>query len=257
MEEVREVPGSNGYYKIDISTKEGKCWSEFSKRYLSSGPDKKGYIYWGLTINGKRITHQAARWIAITFPELVQNEWFEGAEIDHIDTDSLNNHPSNLRWTDRSGQMNNPLTKAHNSAAHKGKHLSEETRRKISESNKGKIISDETREKISKSKKGISPSEETRKKLSLALIGRKGHPGSQKQKEAVIQMNKKKNKPIYQIDAKTGEIVKKYDSLAEATIAMEIELRKKVYDSNISAAAIGKRKTSCGYMWKYKEKRAG
>jgi len=265
MENLREVPGTDGKYLIDISTKEGRCISLYNKyglrekpHYLSTKPDKKGYIYWRMKINGVQVVHQAARWIAITYPELVQNEYFEGAEIDHIDTDRLNNHPSNLRWTDRSGQMRNPLTKTHNSAAHKGKHLPEETRKKLSVAHKGHIVTEETREKISKSKKGISPSAETKKKISLALIGKKGHPGSQKQKEAVIQMNKtSKSKPIYQIDTKTGEIVKKYDSLAEATIAMEIELRKKVYDSNISAAAIGKHKTSCGYIWKYKEKRAG
>ena len=31
-------------------------------------------------------------------------------EIDHIDTNKLNNHDWNLRWTNRKGNMNNPLT---------------------------------------------------------------------------------------------------------------------------------------------------
>ena len=122
MEELREVPGTDGRYLIDISTKEGRCISLYSRyglrkeaHYLSNTPDKRGYIIWRMKIDGVPVLHQAARWIAITFPELVENEYFEGAEIDHIDTDRLNNHPSNLRWVDRYGQMNNPLTKEHSS----------------------------------------------------------------------------------------------------------------------------------------------
>lgn len=33
-------------------------------------------------------------------------------EIDHIDGNGLNNRVDNLRWCDRTGNMNNPLTKA-------------------------------------------------------------------------------------------------------------------------------------------------
>lgn len=113
MEEWRNVPGFNGKYQIDISTKEGRCRTIFKNhiRELSNNPSKyTGYIIWHLRNNGKETCQQAARWIAITYPELVQNEYFEGAEIDHIDTNTLNNQPSNLRWVDRAGQMNNPIT---------------------------------------------------------------------------------------------------------------------------------------------------
>ena len=119
MEEWRDVPGFDGLYKIDISTKEGRCWSCYTSKCLSNKPYKHtGRINWMLYgRNGETVFQQAARWIAITYPELVQNEYFEGAEIDHIDTDPLNNHPSNLRWVDRVGQMNNKLTKQHLSKA--------------------------------------------------------------------------------------------------------------------------------------------
>lgn len=250
MEEVREVPGSNGYYKIDISTKEGKCWSEFSKRYLSSCPDKKGYIYWGLTINGKSKTQQAARWIAFTFPELVHNEYFEGAEIDHIDTDPLNNHPFNLRWVDRVGQMNNSLTRIHNSIAQTGKVLSTETKKKLSESHKGKQLPEETKKKISESHKGTTPSKETREKISKSLSGRQGHKGSEKQRLSVIAVNKAKSKPIMKMDD-SGNVIAVYDSLAEA--ARITGLSK----SNISHSALSDRKKCGGFRWAYKEKRAG
>jgi hypothetical protein len=54
----------------------------------------------------------------------------------------------------------------------KGKKLSKEHRKKISESEKGKIISEETRKKISKSSKGKIISEETRIKISKSSKGK-------------------------------------------------------------------------------------
>lgn len=131
MDELwRDVPGYEGLYQISIDTKEGKCYSLISEKELSNTPNRKGRLYWNL---GGKI-YQAARWIALTFPELIENEWFEGAHIDHKDTDVLNNHPSNLRWVTLADNNRNPLTRKHNSQAHKGKHPTEETRKKMSNS---------------------------------------------------------------------------------------------------------------------------
>lgn len=141
MKEWRDVPGYEGLYQISISTKEGRCRSlNYNKtgkiKDLTNIPNRDGRIKWSLSMYGKSIGHQAARWIAITYPELVQNEYFEGAEIDHIDTDRLNNHPSNLRWVTRKENNNNPLTIEHKIEALKNR--TEETKKKMSESNKGK-----------------------------------------------------------------------------------------------------------------------
>ena len=64
----------------------------------------------------------------------------------------------------------------HRRLHHLGKHLSEETRKKMSEALKGekcyifgKRLSEETRKKMSESKKGKHLSEETRTKLSEAI----------------------------------------------------------------------------------------
>ena len=59
--------------------------------------------------------HQAARWIALTYPELIENEYFDGAIIDHKNTDAMDNRPCNLRWVTPKGNQNNPLTKEHQS----------------------------------------------------------------------------------------------------------------------------------------------
>lgn len=138
MGEWRNVPGTEGKYQINIDTKTGKCRSLNYKghkgliRELTSRPDEKNYnrIYWSLAINGKQTCQQAARWIAITFPELVQNEYFEGAQIDHIDGDTLNNHPSNLRWCTPKENMNNPHTIKNLKKGHSGIYPTEETKKK-------------------------------------------------------------------------------------------------------------------------------
>lgn len=132
MEEWRDVPGSNGKYQISIFTKEGKCRSLGYKgsnkiKELTTRLTGDGRIFWGLTFNGKRICQQAARWIAITYPELVQNEYFEGAEIEHIDADKLNNHPSNLRWATHKQNQNNQYSVERNRLSHTGRKASPET----------------------------------------------------------------------------------------------------------------------------------
>ena len=55
---------------------------------------------------------------------------------------------------------------------HKGKVLSDETKRKISEARKGNHHSEETRRKISEAKKGQPKSEEHKRKMSEALKGK-------------------------------------------------------------------------------------
>lgn len=217
MEGWRDVPGSNGRYQIDISTKEGRCRSLNFKRTgkvkeFSNKPNKRnGRINWGLCINGIPRYKQAAYWIAITYPELVQNEYFEGAVIDHIDTNHLNNHPSNLRWVTSKENSNNPLTK---------KHMSEAT---MGEKN---------------SQYGKKHSEEWKKSLSEhyknnPLIGAK----------PVVQYNLK------------GEYVDDYPSCAEVErqTAEKYGPEKKFRQQGVARCARGERLTYKEYIWRFKE----
>ena len=143
MEEWRNVPGTNGKYQINIDTKEGRCRSLNYRRLgvakeLKTTPNKYGRLYWRLDYGNERKCWQAARWIAMTYPELVQNEWFPGAEIDHIDTNPMNNHPSNLRWVTRKENLNNPITKRNFSKAFTGRECSDDTKGKRSKALKDK-----------------------------------------------------------------------------------------------------------------------
>ena len=60
-----------------------------------------------------------------------------------------------------------------NGDANKGKHRSEETKRKLSEVHKGKLHSEETRQKMSEMRKGKKHSEEWSRKISDANKGKK------------------------------------------------------------------------------------
>lgn len=217
MSEWRKIDGIENY-EFSFNGKDALCKSLNYQRtgcqqLLSNKPSQKtGYINWVLRINGKSVTKQAGVWIAMAFPELVENEYFEGAQIDHKDTDRQNNHPSNLRWVSRSGNMLNPLTRKHLSEWQKGeksymwgRHLSEETKLKLSKMRSGencywygKHHSEETKRKIANKKTGTKMSKESSLKKSLAL-----------------RNNKKTSKPVA-VFLKSGEYIDTYPSAMEA-----------------------------------------
>ena len=101
------------------------------------------------------------------------------------------------------GSKRSPEFCAKISAIHKGKIVSEETRKKLSDSRKGKpttlgmtgrVTSEETKLKISNALKGRIMSEETRKKMSIAQKGRahtniNGMLGRHHSEEAKLKMS--------------------------------------------------------------------
>ena len=102
--------------------------------------------------------------------------------IHHIDKNKLNNSLSNLVYLTCS---------EHNIIHKKGKILSEETKRKLSEALKGKILSEETKRKLSEALKGKNNpmygkqlSEETKRKMSEAQKGNKNMLGKHHSQES-------------------------------------------------------------------------
>lgn len=102
------------------------------EKILKTGKDKGRYEYVVLCKNGKLKTFKVHRLVAHMFI----NGYFEGAEVDHIDTNRINNHVDNLRWCSRKENCNNELSKKHYSE----KIVSEEHRRKIGEASKGELV---------------------------------------------------------------------------------------------------------------------
>lgn len=227
-ENWRDVPGYEGLYQISIDTKEGRCrslnyWKTKKTKELSNKPKKGGHrsgdrIWWTLCKNGEHKFQQAARWIALTYPELVENKYFEGAVIDHKDTDTLNNHPQNLKWVTPKENCNNPLTLKHLSKAQKGKKVSEETRRKMSNAQKGE----------KHWFYGKHHSEETKRKMRISNN----------------QVNQKK---VAQY-TKNGVLIATYDSITEASKNTNVNV------SQICSCCKNKMgfKTAGGFIWKYK-----
>ena len=85
----------------------------------------------------------------------------------------------------------------------KGKHVSEETKRKISEANKGRKHTEEEKKKLSELGKGRHHSEESKKKLSE--LG-KGRHHSEETKKKLSEAKKGKPKPKLKWLTHNGEI---------------------------------------------------
>jgi len=119
----------------------------------------------------------------------------------------------------------------------------EETKLIISEKGKGRIVSEKTKEKISitVSKNhhmlGKLVSEKQYELLTTMNIGRK------QTKDHIANCAKTKHKAVKQIDLKTGEIIRIFDSITEA--------RKYTGASKISEVCRKTRNKSGGYFWEY------
>lgn len=153
--------------------------------------------------------------------------------------------------------------------------LSEEHKRKISELNKGKKLSFETRKKMSDSWKNRSPmTNKTRKKISESKKGEKnygyGKPGTmlgkkhskkslkkmsdikkgkkqtRQTKEKISKANKK---PIKVFLYKTGEFIENFDSLKECSKKLNITIQ------DISNTLKKRQRYAKGYTFEYIKKK--
>ncbi len=131
------------------------------------------------------------------------------------------------------GKKHTEEAKEKNRQAHLGKKHTEEARRKIGESHLGKKHTEEARRKMSEKQKGRIVSEETRRKISKSQIGKR--MGS----ESGVA------RPIYQLDKKTNDIIRKFDCAKTASRELGI------LDSCIYNCLRGLSKTAGGYRWVY------
>ena len=135
-------------------------------------------------------------------------------------------------------------TKRKMSESQKGRVVTEEHRRKISESKKGRKLSEEHRQKLSESRKGLKHSEDTKRKISESTKGLlKGIPKTLETKLKMSQAKADKKIPIVAIGLSTGR-VELFTSQSECSRILGL------YTSNVVACVRGRRKSAGGYTFK-------
>lgn len=105
---------------------------------------------------------------------------------------------------------------------------------------RSKHLSSETKHKISIARMGMRPSEETRKKMSEAQAGRVFSV------EHRQKLSKAFSRPVAQLTI-DGHIVNEFPSRTKATEQTGVN------GSHISDCCNGKRKSAGGFVWRYKE----
>lgn len=160
MEEIwKEITGFEGYYEVSTDGRirgvERRVMCPFDKHIIIKSKPKSvsrfrtGYLYVNLYKEHKTYKRLIHRLVAEAFIPNPNNK----PCIDHIDGDRTNNNVDNLRWCTHSENANNPITRQrlkakpinweHLKDLHKkqrGRHLSDETKRRISESQKKRWI---------------------------------------------------------------------------------------------------------------------
>lgn len=115
-EEWRDVIGYEGQYMVSsfgrvaskyrsIQYKDGRIYT-YQPVLKKQTLDQHGYLFILLHKNGKRKRVYSYRLVAESFISNPSNLLC----IDHIDTNKINNHASNLKWCTQKENMNNPLT---------------------------------------------------------------------------------------------------------------------------------------------------
>lgn len=99
MEEVwKEVPNTNGYYKVSNF---GNVYSVRSNKIIATRVHRNGYVTVWLGIDGKSKTPSLHRLVAKAFVPNPDNK----SQVNHIDGNKHNNRADNLEWVTPSENM--------------------------------------------------------------------------------------------------------------------------------------------------------
>ena len=132
MDEWKKIKDFENY----SVSRNGKVRNDKTRRILKKQHDKKGYERINLWKNGKVKRFGVHRLVAEAFIPNPENL----PCVDHINTVKTDNSVENLKWVTHKENNNNPLTLENYSKAKKGKQLSKEHKRKISENRIDKKI---------------------------------------------------------------------------------------------------------------------
>ena len=140
-----------------LITTDGKVINKKTGRALNPRDNGKGYLIVGLYKDKNRYCRGVNRLVLQTYNPIENSHLYDAH---HNNRKRDDNNLENLKWE---------LKAEHISEHHKGKVVSDETKRKMSESHKGQVFSEEHKKKLSESLKGREFSEESRKKMSEML----------------------------------------------------------------------------------------
>lgn len=101
----RMQPLFGGLYFI---SDDGKLYSTRSKKFLRPARDRYGYLYYVISIDGKRMTLKAHRLVAKAFIPNPENK----PTVNHRNGIRHDNRVFNLEWATELEQAHDPLTRA-------------------------------------------------------------------------------------------------------------------------------------------------
>lgn len=121
------IKGFEDYVINDSGDNERSVWSTKTNQWLKPRPMPNEYIQICFSKDGKHYYRYLHNLLGEAFLERGEND----TEIDHINGCRTDNRLCNIRWTDKKGNMGNPLTRAAISRYRTGRPLKEEARRKL------------------------------------------------------------------------------------------------------------------------------
>lgn len=161
MEQWKQIIINGEEWNYEVSNLDGKVRNTKTGRILKQSKNNKGYCIVCLHKNGMQKGFSVHRLVALMF---IPNSNPEKTQVNHIDENKNNNSASNLEWVTPMENMHHGTRTQRIADAKKGKPLSEEAKRKLSEKLKGKYTgknnpfygkhhTEETKQKISETKK--------------------------------------------------------------------------------------------------------
>lgn len=146
--DIDEIKGIDytGLYQVSNL---GRVKGLKNKHILKQRLKNNGYCVLTLCKENKPKTYLVHRLVAEAFIPNPNNY----PQVNHKDEDKTNNCVDNLEWCTKEYNMNYGTLIERMRTSLTGKHLSEETKRKLSIIRKGRIVSSETKRKISEAQK--------------------------------------------------------------------------------------------------------
>ena len=166
-------------------SRDGVVVNKKTNRKLTAQPTKKGYLRIELRKDKKAHGSTVNRLVLQTYNPIENDHLYHAHHRNRVRDD---NRLENLEWE---------LIAEHLSKHHKGKVVSEETRRRSSEAHKGVKKSDETKRKMSEAHKGRVHTEEARRKISEANKGNQWNVGKVRSEETKKKMGEAQKGMLY------------------------------------------------------------